>query len=189
MAGLLFNLFAAQPRRARQYRLKRSPIDEYTDSELRARYRFGRESIVFITNLIYDDLKRKTKRGHALDPIEQVLISLRFYASGSFLQVIGDTFGVDKATVSRVLSGVTQALAARQDQFIKWPANEELIDVKSNFFQRGGFPGVIGCIDGSHIKIQAPHEHEKCYVNRKSYHSINVQGVCNHKGKQSHVKM
>ncbi|XP_031558424.1 putative nuclease HARBI1, partial [Actinia tenebrosa] len=132
-------------------------IDEFTDRELRMRYRFGRQSIIFITNLIYDDLKRKTKRNHALCPIDQVLIALRFYASGSFLQVIGDTVGVDKATVSRVVFSVTQALIARRDQFIKWPSNQEIQEIKNAFFQRGGFPGVIGCVDGTHIRIQAPH--------------------------------
>lgn len=38
-----------------------------------------------------------------------------------------------------------------------------------------GFPCVIGCVDGTHIAIQAPStEPEKPYVNRKGYHSINV---------------
>lgn len=189
MAGLLFNFFPVQPRRARKYRFKRSHIDEFNESELRMRYRFGRESILFITNLVFDDLRRKSKRSHALCPLDQVLIALRFYASGSFLQVIGDTFGVDKATVSRVVFSVTQALITHRDEFIKWPSNEELQEVKNAFFQRGGFPGVIGCIDGSHIRIQAPHEYEKSYVNRKNYHSINVQAICNHEGKQSQVNM
>ena len=36
-------------------------------------------------------------------------------------------------------------------------------------------PGVFGCIDGTHIRISRPHEWEASYVNRKGYHSINVQ--------------
>ena len=38
-----------------------------------------------------------------------------------------------------------------------------------------GFPKVIGCIDGTQIPIQAPHECEPDYVNRKCGHSMNVQ--------------
>jgi hypothetical protein len=41
---------------------------------------------------------------------EQVKIALRFYASGSFLQVIGDTLGYNKGTVSRVVDNVTAIL-------------------------------------------------------------------------------
>jgi len=34
---------------------------------------------------------------------------------------------------------------------------------------------VLGCIDGTHIKIMAPRENEAEYVNRKGVHSLNVQ--------------
>jgi hypothetical protein len=54
---------------------------------------------------------------------EQVKIALRFYASWSFLQVIGDTLGYNKGTVSRVVDNVTNTLIARKDQFIKWPTD------------------------------------------------------------------
>ncbi|CDQ82309.1 unnamed protein product [Oncorhynchus mykiss] len=41
-----------------------------------------------------------------------------------------------------------------------------------------GFPGMIGCIDSAHIPITAPSVNEGDYVNRKSFHSINVQIIC-----------
>ena len=124
-----------------------------------------------------------TRRNHALPPLHQVLIALRFYASGSFLQVIGDTFGVDKSTVSRVITDVSRALIVKQPRFIKWPStNDECATIKNAFYLRGGFPCVIGCVDGTHVRLQAPSLHENSYVNRKGFHSINVQGVCNHEG-------
>eukprot|EP00105_Crassostrea_gigas_P033686 XP_011457145.1 PREDICTED: putative nuclease HARBI1 [Crassostrea gigas] len=113
----------------------------------------------------------------------QVMLALRFYASGSFLEVIGDTMGFDKSTVSRAIDDVTNALIAKKDRFIKWPNHEEILKSKQNFFSRGGFPGVIGCIDGTHVRIQAPFEDEAVYVNRKGFHSINVQAICDHEGK------
>ena len=45
------------------------------------------------------------------------------YASGSFLQVIGDTDGADKSTVSRAVHNVSELLAAKKNHFIKWPTN------------------------------------------------------------------
>ena len=37
---------------------------------------------------------KKTEGGHPLEPIDKVLLTLRFYASGNFLQVIGDIVAV-----------------------------------------------------------------------------------------------
>ena len=117
---------------------------------------------------------------HALRPIDQVLIALRFYASGNFLQVIGDTVGVDKSTVSRAVHDVSQLLSAKQSMFIKWPTTAAVINENKNgFYRRRRFPGIIG----TQIRIIAPSKNESDFVNRKDFHSINVQGVCDHKGK------
>ena len=40
-----------------------------------------------------------------------------------------------------------------------------------------GMPGVVGAIDGTHIKIIAPSIDEDVFVNRKKLHSINTQIV------------
>ena len=62
--------------------------------------------------------------------VQQVLIALRYFAPGSFLQVVGDTMGVDKGTVSRCIQGVSHALAAKTDQFIKWPSDQRKREIK-----------------------------------------------------------
>jgi len=88
--------------------------------------------------------------------VQQVLIALRYFASGSFLQVVGDTMGVDKGTVSRCIQRVSHALAAKTDQLIKWPYDQRKREIKQGFYESGGFPGVIGCVDGTHVRITAP---------------------------------
>ena len=40
-----------------------------------------------------------------------------------------------------------------------------------------GIPGVIGCIDGSHIPIIQPGKFGKSFYNRKGFYSINIQGA------------
>ena len=85
MADLLYGCVGVDGRRKRKQREFRSigfTIDGYTDEELRARYRFGKESIEYITDLLADNLRRKTNRNHPLSALQQVLIALRFYASG-----------------------------------------------------------------------------------------------------------
>ena len=140
-----------------------------------------------MTEILQNDLQRETKRNQALSPTLQILVALRFFASGSFLQVIGDTVGLPKSSVSRAVSDVSLALAKKQGEFISWPSPVEIQEVKRGFYDNGGFPGVIGCLDGTHVRIQAPTANENDYVNRKGFHSINVQAVCNYKGRYSNV--
>ena len=153
MADLLFADLRS-PRRPRQFK-RPINIENFTDEELRNRFRFGRQGIGYITSLIADELRRSTRR---------------------------DTVGVDRSTVSRVVTNVSNALIAKRSEFIMWPTDAEVAEVKNWFYRRGSFPCVIGWFDGTHIRIQAPNEHENAYVNRKGFHSINVQGVCNHEG-------
>ncbi|XP_029917515.1 putative nuclease HARBI1 [Myripristis murdjan] len=63
-------------------------------------------------------------------------------------------------------------------RFIDFPNTPRAIQQKqTQFMQKAGFPGVVGAIDGTHIKIIAPSINEDVYVNRKRYHIINTQVV------------
>lgn len=56
--------------------------------------------------------------------------------------------------------------------------------IQASFFDVAGFPSVIGCIDCTHIRILAPkNKIERDYVNRKCFHSINVQAIVDDRGK------
>lgn len=134
MADLLFPLIDPQIRE-RRFQQREIDLDELTDEELRSRYRFGRESIKFLVGNLKDDLQR---RNHALSPTLQVLAALRFFASGSFLQIIGDTIGLPKSTVSRIATDVSKALVNKQEEFINFPTEPEVQEVKRGFYEREG---------------------------------------------------
>lgn len=42
-------------------------------------------------------------------------------------------------------------------------------------------------MDGTHVWIICPHENEADFVNRKGYHSLNVQVICDYKGKWTNL--
>ncbi|XP_034934876.1 putative nuclease HARBI1 [Chelonus insularis] len=68
--------------------------------------------------------------------------------------------------------------------YICWPDNNKLADIENAFHRRsGGFPGVIGAVDGCHIEIKQPAGNANDYYNRKGTHSIILQGTCDHTGK------
>lgn len=49
------------------------------------------------------------------------------------------------------------------------------MDAIKEVFEEGGFPGVVGVIDGTHVSIRAPMEEPDAYINRKKFYSIQVQ--------------
>ena len=69
---------------------------------------------MYITNLLAEDLVERHTNIIPFSVLHQALIALRFYASASFLQVVGDTIGDDKSTVSRAckcISGTCDEVA------------------------------------------------------------------------------
>jgi len=74
-----------------------------------------------LVQLVEPTLQRRTRRNRALTVRQQPLMTLRFIAFGAFLQVIGDTFGVDVAKVSRVVTVVTDCLFRLKDVVIRFP--------------------------------------------------------------------
>ena len=110
---------------------------------------------------------------------EKVLLCLKTLGTGSFQTCSKDFIKVSQPTVSRILSSFVDAVVDKAPLHIKMSSSSsEIALVKNEFYQVARFPGVIGCIDGSHIPIIAPSEFEYAYVNRKGFHSINIQGIC-----------
>ena len=163
-------------RRPRHVRERVDPLQIYDDIDLVARYRFRREDITMINDLIYNDIKHATDKNHALSPSMQLLIALRFYASGSMQRVVGDTFHVSPSTVCQVIRRVSLALAEKLNEYVFIPQNRAYIQsTKEKFADIANFHGVIACVDGTQIPIQAPSVNEHEYVNRKGVHAINIQ--------------
>ena len=74
-------------------------------------------SVVWLVWQIEDKLEYEMDRNDSLSPINQLLLTLRFYATGSFQLVVGDLFKVHKSTASRIMHKVTAAIASLCPKF------------------------------------------------------------------------
>lgn len=97
------------------------------------------------------------------------------YCRISFYRCVSDRFGIGRATAWRSVHKVVSALYFHLHTFIKWPSAEEAKDTWTFIKRKYGFPKVIGAIDGTHVHIAAPKINAECYVNRKGYHSVQLQ--------------
>ena len=96
----------------------------------------------------------KPMKGSYYIPEVDVLIFLPYVASGSFMDIAGELCTSSKATAWRSIHRVLDRLVHISPQHIRFP--EDLNRVSSRFERTCGFPGVIGCIDGTHVPIQVP---------------------------------
>lgn len=119
-----------------------------------------------------------TRPTFTLPGITRLLIALRFYAVGTFYQVIADIFGVSKGTIRTIISEVSYLIASklRKDVIFMPETQEELLNAKVDFMRWSGFPICIGAVDGTHVLIQSYGGHDsELYRNRKMVFSLNCQ--------------
>lgn len=155
---------------------------ELEDREFINEYRLSPDLVRDLCEELEPILKTRPKRSNDLSIETKVLTAVYLYAHGSYQKPTGKAQSIAQQTVSSVLSEVTAALNNLEirNKYIKFPQNTaERNTNKLRFYEKFGIPGVIGCIDCSHIAIVRPNEHEERYYCRKNYHSLNVQLICN----------
>ena len=161
------------------FRDRDNPLDYLDDTDIIRKYILSRPLITNLCRMFQRDLQRSTMRSHAFPVSLQVMVALRFFATGSFQLVNADVYNISRANVSHISRDVTACLIRVCNQFIKMPTDQaELHTIMQGFYDIANFPNIVGAIDGTHVRIKSPSTDVHLYVNRKNYHSINVQGVC-----------
>lgn len=98
---------------------------------------------------------------------ESLLITLTYLANQGAIRIIAEKFGRSQFAVWTAVDSICDSIFENYKQVIKWPEVDSLSNIASKFKERAGFPGVIGCIDGCHIPINAPVKCQKYYLNYK----------------------
>ncbi|CAI6359257.1 unnamed protein product [Macrosiphum euphorbiae] len=152
---------------------------KWDDHDFRIRFRLSKVVVEQVLELITDNISVENQWNCAIAPIDKLLLTLRFYATGSFLITAGDFLGVSKSSACVIVRTVSTAIASLCHQFIRMPTtDEEVYTLQRCFYKIARFPRAIGAIDCTHIRIQSPGGHNAEYFrNRKGYFSLNVQTV------------
>ena len=133
-----------------------------------------------ILNQISSKVHQSITRSYSIPATTQLAVALQFLATGIFQTIVASAHGVSQTSVSRCVTTVCDGLASIVHRYSQFPNENQQKIFPESFFQQYGFPFVFGCIDGSHIPIIAPSCNEDIYDNRKLFHSINIQTICDH---------
>jgi hypothetical protein len=162
---------------SRTYKDHLDPFTSMNHQEFRYRFRLNKETVREVISQVKHHLQPTCEKYCNVTPELAVLITLRFYAGATFQTICGDIFSVSQSSVSRAIEHVTDALMTLRETVVKFPPDRALI--KQKFFDIAHFPGVIGCIDGTHIPLCKPRNNPdpEIFRCRKGYFSLNVQVV------------
>ncbi|WAR06558.1 HARB1-like protein, partial [Mya arenaria] len=142
------------PRRPRVFTDRNNPLEILDVESVRKRYRFFPDSIMILVGIVEPTIGTATMRSNPLPPLLTVLCCLQFFATG-----------VSRSAVGKAIHAVSVILAGLLNRYVKFPTGLEIESVKRKFNSVAGFPNVVGAVDGTHVKIQAPPDNEADYVN------------------------
>ena len=159
-------------------------FEKLSDTDCIDLYRLDKAGINYFTQRIEDHhlIRRKTKAG--LPAKIQLLVALRYFSTGNSLRSLQRTadLNLSHGAVENCIKNVSIALSSlsKSDVCYSWDALSTSI-IKQGFAEYGMFPGVLGAIDGTKIKIKSPPIDEDSYVGRHPGHYINCQVICDSK--------
>ncbi|XP_034036877.1 putative nuclease HARBI1 [Thalassophryne amazonica] len=165
----------------RTERVFRDRVDLLSESDdwLLSRFCLPRHVLLELCTSLEPRLQRETRRTCAIPVSLQVLSTLGFLATGVFQREIANRSGITQSTMSRILPHVLAGIRDLAPCYIRFPYNNaEQAVIKRDFHELADFPNVIGAIDCTHVRLRPPSVNDYAYVNRKNYHSINVQLIC-----------
>lgn len=150
------------------------------EAELKQDFRLSRRAMHSLQRL----LKREQDHGWGCEL--EVLIYVYWLAHGLSYRVVSSVFNVPKSTVHRIVHKVANNIWINLKRAISFPQPRELDAVGQGFANLSGSPsfsGVVGAIDGSHIRIKPPARHRIDYLNYKGFYSVNMQAICDSSGR------
>ncbi|MGH0122051.1 UNVERIFIED_CONTAM: hypothetical protein FKN15_001776, partial [Acipenser sinensis] len=104
--------------------------------------------------MLKDDLEPLTNRSHSIHAVIQVCVAIRFYATGSFLNFVGDFTGIHKSSASTFVHHVSQSLKRKLNHFITFSTDpSKLQKLQGRFYEMAGFPNVVGAYHSINVQI------------------------------------
>ncbi len=157
-------------------------VPHYNDNRFMETFRMKRATFNLIVDALRPRLeKQDTVMRRAIPVGKRVAITIWRLARNSDLVATSKQFSVGKSTVLLIFRETCEAIVdILLPQYIRRPSGTRLHAIINGFRRKYGMEQCAGAIDGTHIPILAPDKDHAEYYNRKQFHSMILQGVCDH---------
>ncbi|XP_025153588.1 putative nuclease HARBI1 isoform X1 [Harpegnathos saltator] len=155
-------------------------VHQYSNHDFKSHFRVSRATAYDIINNFENSTFYSGDTSHeGIKPssAESHVLSFLWFAGNKVcLRDVAQRFGVCATTIFRQNKRMMDFLCDIAGNVIKFSDKE---NTANEFLQIAGFPKVLGCIDGTFIKVRTPaHKIKSTYVNRHDIPSITLQGIC-----------
>ncbi|XP_029345390.1 uncharacterized protein LOC115034074 [Acyrthosiphon pisum] len=132
----------------RRYYTAENAFDDLNDHQFIKKFRLPKQNVRDLIHELSPFMIHPTRRS--------VLTALRFYASGSYQQDIGENRAslMSQSAVSQCITEVTKALNQPLvfSKHVYFPRTiDELNIVRQKFFEKYRIPGIVGIVDGTTV--------------------------------------
>lgn len=107
---------------------------------------------------------------------ERLQVTLWYLVNKTTFRETSEQFKLSMSAVHEAFYSTVKQINRLARQLIRWPPN--LKNTEKDFKEIAGFPGVLGAIDGTHIKICPPAAQHNDYLDRTMKHSVTLIAVC-----------
>ncbi len=112
---------------------------------------------------------------------EKSFVFLYYISNASTYRVLRNLIGLPKSTICTIIDEMALVFCRLTHKDVLFPNSEELPELAQGMSRIGFENNAVLAIDGTHIKIEKPHQNGWNYYNRHGVFSINFLCVCDYK--------
>ncbi|XP_066591349.1 putative nuclease HARBI1 [Prorops nasuta] len=125
------------------------------DAEFSSRFRVNKLQFQEVLEQIGSIIRQRQTKSE-IPPVIQLLVAIRFYATGCFLQVAADFCNICTTSAQKIVHRVSAAIADLFHKYVSLPkTDEEIMETAKHNFLQSGMIRVIGAVDCVHIRIKS----------------------------------
>ncbi|XP_034317149.2 uncharacterized protein [Magallana gigas] len=155
-------------------------VPQFDSKQFLRHFRVNPEIFYLIMNSIVHSLTDDNAWPGGVEPIlpeKKLLVFLWYMANQETLREVSNTFAIGTTTVHEIIMAVSETVNENLVNVINWPDANTQQAISRQFQLQSGLPGIIGCLDGTHIRLSSAPGGDKDYFNRKNFPSIQLQVV------------